>query len=524
MITQARPELLVRDLRSKETEQQLNTVWTRFLEMIKIPYPKTPSYPHGDATQMLSYFEKYASANRFKFETDDCQNVCISVTASFGHDKDREIVVQGHHDAVFVGEPDPSINGVNPVITEDGEWIKGDTTNLTADNRLGDALALTAVENLVKSGKVHGPVKILLTAGEDSGLIGAAYLGKTKSEFLNGNQTLINVDSSEGPEWLTIGCASGSRDQLTIPVNYYEAIGDKKLVKYGFSGFPGGHSGLDIGKDRPSSIKFFAELFAGLKQEFPNIGLASFKAGEAFNSISVGAEFILTIDVQDEPRVQVFVNQYIERMKRKIPANAPEEFRNSRINIKASLKLLIGDENLIQNQMDKTTSDRLINVLLEIPQGVGEKEGDEILSSNNIGTVEIANNGIIIQTMTRGKETSFRDKLREQIKAVAQKENVLVEEKLSYRHWSPQPERLLIKLAKEIGEAVLKKEIKTRVSLGGLEPGIFEGVFPGLEAISISAARIENEHSLSEQAEINSLEDGYAFLTALLTEIPKIYS
>ena len=91
MATSAKPELLVRNLRSKEVEQQLNTVWTRFFEMIKIPYPKTPTLPYGDATQMLSYFENYASANRFKFETDNCQNVCISVDASFGHEKDREI-------------------------------------------------------------------------------------------------------------------------------------------------------------------------------------------------------------------------------------------------------------------------------------------------------------------------------------------------------------------------------------------------------------------------------------------------
>lgn len=472
MAVTAKPEQLVKNLRSKEIEQQLNTVWTRFFEMIKIPYPKTPTYPHGDATQMLGYFEKYASANRFEFEIDDCQNVCISVAASFGHNNDREIVVQGHHDAVFVGEPDPSENGVDPVLSEDGKWVKGDGTNLTADNRLGVAMGLTAVENLVESGKVHGRIKILITAGEDSGLIGATYLGKTKSKFLNGNQTLINVDSSEGPEWLTIGCVSGSRDQLTIPVNY-ETIGDEKLTKFSFSGFPGGHSGLDIGKDRPSSIKFFAELFSGLKQEFPDIGLVSVKAGEAFNSISAGGEFILAINGQDKAKVQEFIDQYIEKMKRSIPADVPEEFRNSRINIKASPKLLIGDETLIQNQMDKATSDHLVNVLLAVPQGVGEKEGDEILSSNNIGTVEVNHDRIIVQTMTRGKETSFRDRMREQIKVVTQKENVLVEEKLAYRHWSPQPERLLIKLAKEIGERVLGKKIKTRVSLGGLEPGIF---------------------------------------------------
>lgn len=523
MSAPARAELLTKNLRRKEMEQQLNTVWTRFFDMIKIPYPKTPALPQGDATQMLGYFENYAKDNRFDFEVDDCQNVCISVAASFGHEHDREIVVQGHHDAVFVGEPDPSINGVNPIITEDGRWVKGNGTNLTADNRLGVALGLTAVENLVKSGKVHGPIKILLTAGEDSGLIGATYLGETKSEFLNGNQTLINVDSAEGPEWLTIGCASGSGDQLTIPVNY-ETLGDKKLVKYGFSGFPGGHSGLDIGKDRPSSIRFFAELFTSLKQEFPDVGLVNIKAGEVFNSIPVGAEFILAINGQDQVQVQEFVDQYIEKMKQEIPVNATDEFKKSRISIKASSESLIGDETLILNQLDKTTSDHLINVLLELPQGVGETNGDEILSSNNIGIISVMQNEIIIQAMTRGKETSFRDRMREQIKKVAQKENVLVKEKLAYTHWSPQPERPLVKLAKEIGGRVLEKEINTRVSLGGLEGGIFEEEFEGLEAISISSAYIEDEHGMDERVEIISLEDGYTFLTALLTEIPSIYN
>lgn len=517
------PGRLASRLHNKELEQQLKTVWTRFFQMIKIPYPKTPTYPHDDASQMINYFKEYASSNQFRFEVDRCQNVCISVTPSLGHENDREIVVQGHHDAVFVGEPDPSLYGVNPVITEDGKWVKGDGTNLTADNRLGDAIALTAVESLVKSGEKHGPIKILLTAGEDSGLIGATHLGETKSKFLNGNQTLINVDSSEGPEWITIGCASGSRDNLAIPVNY-ETIGNKKLVKYTFSGFPGGHSGLDIGKDRPSSIKFFAELFSILKQKFPHTGLVLVKAGEAFNAIPASASFILAVDGQDEIKVKEFVGQYIEKMKTNIPADASEEYKKARININALTQPLSNEEQVIKYQLSRDTSELLVNALLELPQGVGQRDGESILSSNNIGIVQQEEDGIVIQVMTRGRETSYRDKLRKVIKQTAQRHKLLLEEKLAYRHWSPQPDRKIVSLAKELGKQLLKKEMMTRVSLGGLEPGIFEGDFPGLEAISISVAVIKDEHSLQERAEIDSLEEGYLLLNVLLTELPKAYN
>ncbi len=516
------PNRLIDKLHGKELERELTTVWARFIQMISLPYPKTANFPHGDASQMIRYFEEYALYNQFRFETDGCQNVCMSVVASLGRENDREIVVQGHHDAVFVGNPDPSIYGVKPVLTGDGEWIRGDGTNLTADNRLGVALGLTAVESLVRSGKSHGPIKILLTYGEDSGLIGATYLGETKSPFLNRNQTLINVDSSEGSEWITIGCASGSRDNLTIPVDY-EAIGDKKLVKYAFSGFPGGHSAINIGEDLPSSIKFFAELFADLKQKFPNIGLVSIRAGEAFNAIPASASFILAINGQNEHEAQKCINRYIEEMKSQIQPDAPEEYKKARINIAAHSQLLSSEEQQIRRQLDQATTDLLINVLSELPQGVGKKDGDAILSSNNVGVVETQDGEIIIQAMTRGKETLYREDFRNLIRQVAQKYSVSMKEVLAYPHWLPQPGRRIVKLARELGEQLLGREVKTRTSLGGLEPGIFERDFPGLEAISISAARIENEHSLREQANINSLGEGFVLLSELLTELPRAY-
>lgn len=167
------PQLTDR-LRGKEHEQELNTVWQRFFEMIRLPYPK------NDASNIIGYFKKYALSNRFGFEVDKCQNVCISIAPSFGHEQDKEVVIQGHHDAIYAPKNISLTGKITPVVTEDGQWIKGNGTGLTCDNRNGLAIGLTAVETISKNGIPHGPMKIVITSGEDSGLIGANHLGKPK--------------------------------------------------------------------------------------------------------------------------------------------------------------------------------------------------------------------------------------------------------------------------------------------------------------------------------------------------------
>lgn len=510
------PDQLINSLRGKEYERKMATVWERFFQLIKIPYPKTEAYPAGDAAKVIEYFREYATSNGFSIKTDSCQNVCIQVPATPGYEQNQEIVVQGHHDAVFVGEPDPRIHGIKPMISQDQKWIKGDGTNLIADNRLGIAMALTAVEDLARSGKPHGPLKLLFTAGEEIGLIGTTYLGASKSEFLNGKQILINVDSSAGPEWITIGCASGSRDEITLPIEY-ESIGNKKLVKFAFTGFPGGHSGIDIGKARPSSIKLFNDLFFKLQREFPEIGLVTIKAGEADNAIPTSAEFILAVHDTEENKILEFMKNYFTDIRERVnKIDISEDFRNSWGNLSIQPIALTSEEQQIQQQLNRESTKLLILSIHKYPQGL-HKAGKEILSSTNLGLVRLQENNIVLTTMTRGKTTEYRDELRNILKKIFTKLGLSLEEKFSYPHWQPQPERPLVKQTKQLAERLLGKEIKTKVSLGGLEPGIFERDFPGLEAISISAAKIENEHSLAEQAEISSATMGYLLLETLIT-------
>ncbi|PRO66735.1 M20/M25/M40 family metallo-hydrolase [Alkalicoccus urumqiensis] len=65
--------------------------------------------------------------------------------------------------------------GVTPQVTE--EWITSDgTTVLGADDKAGLAVMIEAVERLKEENISHGQVQFILTAGEESGLVGARHL------------------------------------------------------------------------------------------------------------------------------------------------------------------------------------------------------------------------------------------------------------------------------------------------------------------------------------------------------------
>lgn len=92
----------------------------------------------------------------------------------------------------------------------DGEWVRADGTTLGADNGIGVAAALAALtdENLV-----HGPLEVLVTMDEETGMTGANNLEKG-----NGGSILINLDSEDDAE-VFVGCAGGIDTVATFKYN-----------------------------------------------------------------------------------------------------------------------------------------------------------------------------------------------------------------------------------------------------------------------------------------------------------------
>ena len=79
------------------------------------------------------------------------------------------IYFTSHMDTVAPG------NGVRPRV-EDGWVVTDGTTGLGADDKAGLAALLEGIRSLREKGMPHGPIQLIITAGEESGLVGSKSL------------------------------------------------------------------------------------------------------------------------------------------------------------------------------------------------------------------------------------------------------------------------------------------------------------------------------------------------------------
>lgn len=125
----------------------------------------------------------------------------------------------------------------------------------------------------------HGPLEVLITATEETGMDGANGL---KPGVLKGD-ILLNLDSETEGE-LYVGCAGGL--DSTIEFNYKEEAvpAQVKAFRLGIKGLKGGHSGMDINLGRGNSNKL---LFRFLKTYAAELGIriASVSGGTLRNAI-----------------------------------------------------------------------------------------------------------------------------------------------------------------------------------------------------------------------------------------------
>ena len=113
------------------------------------------------------------------------------------------IVIQGHVDMVCEMNKGTKHDFDNDPLTikkVDG-WIKAEGTTLGSDNGIGLAAGMAVAED---PDAMHGPLELLFTVDEETGLTGADNL---QPGFITGKY-LLNLDSEEDGIFY-IGCAGG---------------------------------------------------------------------------------------------------------------------------------------------------------------------------------------------------------------------------------------------------------------------------------------------------------------------------
>jgi dipeptidase D len=183
-------------------------VWQIFDQMLQIPRPSK----HEEKIQ--EWAVSYGKNLGLETIHDRVGNVIIRKPATQGMENRKGVILQGHLDMV----PQKNSDKVHDFAADpieafiDGEWVTANGTTLGADNGIGvsAAMAVLASKNLR-----HGPLEVLLTSTEETGMDGANGL---EAGVLQGD-ILINTDSEDEGE-LYVGCAGG--EDVNVVFNYSE--------------------------------------------------------------------------------------------------------------------------------------------------------------------------------------------------------------------------------------------------------------------------------------------------------------
>jgi dipeptidase D len=471
-------------------------VWQYFYQITQIPRPSK----HEE--KILDYLKEFAKLKNLEFIEDDVKNIVIKIPATKGKENAPAIVLQSHVDMVCEKNKGTEHDFFNdPLELEiEGEWIKAKGTTLGADNGIGMAAALAIADEDFE----HGPIELLFTVDEETGLTGASNLDKN---MLRGKY-MINLDTEEDGIFY-IGCAGGMDtvgvfDIQTEPVNGE----DVETYTLYVGGLKGGHSGMEISERRGNAIKILGFLLDKL-QNF-EIKISSIAGGSKRNAIPREAEANILIKKERLNDVNKTISGYLAEVKNEIGTNASD----------LVIKLDKSNEKNLTAFTNEFAS-RVINAIIALPHGVvemSEKIGGLVETSTNLATVVIENNKLRIGTSQRSSVESAKKRIGRTVKSVFDLAGASVEVVDGYPAWQPNFDSELLRIASEVYEKSHNEKPEIKVVHAGLECGIIGEKYPGLDMISVGPT-ITGAHSPDEKLKINDVPKFYDLVKKIITEI-----
>ena len=460
--------------------------------------------PHGSGnTEMISdYLVAFARERNLRYIQEPCGNVIIfkdrSPDRKAEGSEDSPVILQGHMDMVAVKDPGVTKNleteGLD-LLVENG-FLTADGTTLGADDGIGVAYILDILDDDTIS---HPPIEAVFTVDEEIGMIGAEALYMS---VLKGRR-LINIDSEDEGIVVT-GCAGGA--DCIIKKEFKTTISDGIEIRFDVSGLTGGHSGVEIDKERGNAIKILSELLLFLKDEGMEFVVSEITGGEKVNAIPVEARAtILLLSEGDEasitidPQMEAFEkksNEYIDGLSLRYKMTDPDMM----------IKYSVGNYKKNCKVPDKESSDLFLNLLDCCPHGVLRySQGGKVFpeTSSNCAIVRTGDKGYEVILFIRSNVDFSRIALASKIRHIAEICNASIEVKNEYGAWEHRPDSALKDVFFSEYEKLTGKKAEEEVIHAGLECGVFLSKIKELDCISIGP-QIYDIHTPKERLDIKS--------------------
>lgn len=468
-------------------------VFQIFKELNQIPRPS-----HHEEL-IADYLCQFAERLHLDYLRDAQNCVVIRKPATPGHESAEPVVLLNHMDMVCVGMSDPLHDPIEAYI--DNGWMKAKGTSLGADNGIGLSMALAVLES---SDIPHGPLEVITTTNEEDGMSGAANLSK---DFIHGRR-VINLDS-EDYDTITTGAAGACLQFHRIPLKRLPAPGGKRRwYRIRLEGGLGGHSGVDINKDRCSAVVPAWALLAAIYNEF-NFDVASIHIGEANASIASSTEIVITIPSGEASE---FVKSQQEQMNQWLHEEYPQDN-----GMRCTIEKCQRQDTVISFEAIET----LMTCLEQIQQGVVKMSDimkDTVETSNNVGRVVTEDDCIFVSTHTRSFIDAEMEQLSRQIADVFKKAGATSEIVMSAPAWQEDQHSAFLQLTSDTFMDVLGWRPRMVAMHFVLEAGFFVQKYPGIQIASIGP-RIVEPHSTSERLQLSTVDDIWNVLLELLQRL-----
>ncbi len=472
-------------------------VWKHFYSLTRIPRPS------GHVEQVTEFLVNFGKELGLESFTDEVGNVIIRKPATPGMENRRGVILQAHMDMVPQKNNDTVHDFTkDPIETwVDGEWVKAKGTTLGADDGLGVAAAMAVLE--AKDLK-HGPLEVLITKDEETGMYGAFGL---KEGTLKGD-ILLNLDSEQEGE-LYIGCAGGI--DITASLEYKEEAPADGFVarKLTLKGLRGGHSGLEINEGRGNANKLLARVVHDLLVEF-DCQLASFEGGNMRNAIPREAHAILLFNPDDMEGLDDYIKEY--------EAQINSEYETIESNVSLKIEAVEVPATVVPEEIQ----DNMINVLMSCQDGVMRMiptVPDTVETSSNLAIVIIAGGKAEVRILARSSCDTMKDFLADSLAACFSMAGMKVEFSGGYSGWQPNVNSPILQAMKASYKEQFGTEPAVKVIHAGLECGIIGATYKNLDMISFGPT-LRSPHSPDERAYIPSVTRFYDFLVATLEKTP----
>lgn len=446
--------------------------------------------------RIAAWVAEWAQKRGLAHVVDASNNVIIRVPGSTGRENEPSVALQAHMDMVCAKTQDSLHDfSKDPIqLRRDGEWLTADNTTLGADDGIGVAMALFMASD---PGVSRPPLELVFTTDEEMDMSGAANLSATALQ----SRRFINIDwETEGS--LALGAAGGNKIEIMLPIARSELDPAWPVFQLNVEGLSGGHSGITIHKGLANANVLAAQVL----KEVGAVRVVSFEGGTADNAVAPAAKVVFAVDPARTQSLERKVHD-VEQTMRGTHTGDPE--------LRLALSPLASAP---ERAVSETDSNRLIALLLEVPQGVHEWSSEFPglpETSNNIGIVHTDNTQASIIVFHRSFQPAKLEAFAKLVEETATRNAATFKRRSQFPTWTPQPEAGLYKKALAAYQQAFGKPVETIVVHAGLECGFIAEKYPEMEIISIGPTLLD-VHTPKERLHVPSVERASVFLREIL--------